>query len=209
MVSVKSRSAVNKNGVTLPSSNYPQIRAGLQGERNKTVFGFVGGPGSIKGSDKIIEAFGKIVRTDYTLKIVDAAAKIGASWQNRHYWNIPGQLEFVPGYLQEEMDEFFAGIDVLLFPSQWKESFGLTVREALARDVWVVATNAGAIAEDLQDGINATVIPFGSGVNELRHAIEPLLESNQWKTYTNPLADKIRGFDAQAKELSEYLGAIL
>ena len=52
-----------------------------------------------------------------------------------------------PAYRQDEMDAFFSAIDVLLFPSQWKESFGLTVREALARDVWVIATDCGGPAE--------------------------------------------------------------
>ena len=60
-------------------------------------------------------------------------------------WNIPGEIVIVPPYNRETMDEFFASIDVLLFPSQWKESFGLTVREAIARGVWVIATEAGGV----------------------------------------------------------------
>ena len=203
------KSVVNKNGVTLPDSNYPTIRAELQSERKQTVFGFVGGPGFIKGSDQIVQAFNEIERTDYTLEVVDAAGNLGASWKDKGYWSIPGKVEFIPPYRQEVMDKFFAGIDVLLFPSQWKESFGLTVREALARDVWVIATDAGGVAEDIEEGRNSNVIPFGSGVSKLRQAIEHALDPNHWENYKNPLADKIRGFDAQAQELSEYLHALL
>ena len=205
----RENSRVNKNGVTLPLPGYAAVQAQAKRRRDRTVFGFVGGPGAIKGSAQIIGAFNEIGRTDYTLHVVDAAGNVGSSWVDKDYWTIPGTVKFFPPYRQATMDEFFASIDVLLFPSQWKESFGLTVREALARDVWVVATDSGAIAEDLEEGINANVIPFGSGVNELRRSIEPLLEPSQWKIYKNPLTEKIRGFDAQARELSEYLNTIL
>lgn len=203
------KSFVNKNGVTLPSSSYPEIRAQAKANRAQTVFGFVGGPGAIKGSEQIIRAFNEIERTDYTLHVVDAAGNVGSSWIDERYWDIPGNLKFIPGYRQDVMDVFFAGIDVLLFPSQWKESFGLTVREALARNIWVISTDAGGVREDLEDGTNSTVIPFGSGVSELRHAIERSLDRNQWNNYVNPVAHKIRGFDLQAEELSDYLRAIL
>jgi len=64
---------------------------------------------------------------------------------------VRGKLSIVPAYTQDGMDDFFAGIDVLLFPSQWKKSFGLTVRVALARDVWVIATEGGGPAEAIMD----------------------------------------------------------
>ena len=131
---------VNKNGVRLPPPDYKKNdRAG-----DKVIFGFVGGPGEIKGADLIIKAFQEISSNKYELWVVDAAKNVGKSWHDKHYWDIPGELHFIPPYSQDSMDDFFAHIDVLLFPSQWKESFGLTVREALARDVWVIAIDAGA-----------------------------------------------------------------
>jgi glycosyltransferase involved in cell wall biosynthesis len=203
------RAVVNKNGVVLPGPSYAQARKDRPGRGEHTVFGFVGGPGAIKGADLIVQAFNGIGRTDYTLRVVDAARNMGASWKDVGYWQIPGNMEFIPPYQQSTMDDFFAGIDVLLFPSQWKESFGLTVREALARDVWVIATDAGGVAEDLADGENATVLPFGSGVGELREAIEKALDSERWRNYNNPFSGNIRGFDQQASELSAFLDELL
>jgi glycosyltransferase involved in cell wall biosynthesis len=203
------KAKVNKNGVTLPSQAYSDLRMQLKRNRKCVVFGFVGGPGFIKGADQIIQALKKIDRVDYILQVVDAAANVGASWKDSNYWSIPGELEFVPPYQQDTMDSFFAGIDVLLFPSQWKESFGLTVREALARDIWVIATDAGGVSEDLEDGVNSNIIPFGSGFRGLQSAIEKGLEPDRWKSYRNPLADQVRSFDAQALEMSQYLTALL
>ena len=202
-------SQVNKNGVTMPLENYLRDRTEQKNRRKELVFGFVGGPGFIKGADQVIEALNGLERTDYTLRVVDAAANVGGSWRNHRYWTIPGNLEFVPPYSQETMDSFFASIDILLFPSQWKESFGLTVREALVRDVWVIATDAGGVAEDLEDGINASVIPFGSGIHELKSAIENALEGKQWKRYENPNHSAVRGFDEQTQEISRYLSALI
>jgi len=203
------RSLVNKNGVVLPGASYRDVRSSSSRPGGNTVFGFVGGPGAIKGADLIVQALNGIGRTDYTLQVVDAARNMGASWKDTGYWQIPGEMEFLPPYQQATMDSFFAGIDVLLFPSQWKESFGLTVREALARDVWVIATDAGGVSEDLVDGENATVLPFGSGVGELRVAIEQALNGAPWRNYRKPVSDRIRGFDEQARELSGFLHGLL
>lgn len=99
------------------------------------------------------------------------------------------------------MDEFFGGLDVLLFPSQWKESFGLTVREAFARDVWVIATDAGGVVEDCVHGTNATVIPMDGSSHGLETAIRECLARTDWASYRNPLRDEIGTVDEQADEL--------
>ncbi|MEM9255493.1 MAG: glycosyltransferase family 4 protein [Pseudomonadota bacterium] len=206
---VGGRGKINKNGVMQPLPDYRAKRQAASAARTKTAFGFVGGPGAIKGADQIIAALQQIDSTDYVLKVVDAAGNLGSSWNDGRYWNVPGQVQFVPPYRQSTMDDFFASIDVLLFPSQWKESFGLTVREALARDVWVIATRAGGVAEDLIEGENADIIPFGAGSQALSSCIERALGQDRWCGYKNAHTDRIRSFDEQALELSSYLRALL
>lgn len=163
---------VNKNGVKLPNINSTRNHS----LANDIVrFGFVGGPGPIKGAALIHKAFNELNSSNYELKVVDAGASRHESWKNDPTWRIPGKVTFIPPYTQENMDEFFANIDVLLFPSQWKESFGLTVREAMIRGVWVIATDAGGLSEDCKDGINSTVIPLTQEHSHLRNAIEKIL----------------------------------
>lgn len=194
------RSYVNKNGVRPAAAGYRRRKSG-----GDTVFGFIGGPGAIKGADHIVTALRELERTDYQLKVVDAAQNVGATWRNEHYWQIPGKLEFVPAYNQQSIDEFFGSIDVLLFPSQWKESFGLTVREALLRDVWVLSTQAGGVMEDLRHGENATVIPLDGQVSPLKEAIEYCIERDDWAQYRNPHKNEITTLDDQARELTMLL----
>lgn len=197
------RCRTNKNGVLPPGKDYR--RTGRPALR----FGFVGGPGPNKGSKQILEAFRAIERTDYELVIVDAAQNVGRTWRHEIDWSVPGELRFHPGYTVKNIDEFFASIDVLLFPSLWKESFGLTVREALIRDVWVIVSDAGGIAEDCVDGVNATLIPMSTNPARLMHALKQILESPIALEYENPKKKEIVTSDEQARELSEMLNELL
>ncbi|MEH6515822.1 MAG: glycosyltransferase family 4 protein [Halioglobus sp.] len=196
------KSRVHKNGINLPQPDYLSKRGNSQRSRRHTVFGFTGGPGRIKGAPFIIKAFENSAITDYSLKVVDSAQNLGTSWQSSKEWKSSVKVEFVPAYSQENMDDFFAQIDVLLFPSQWKESFGLTVREALARDVWVIATDCGAPVEDIVDGENGTIIPFDGSHVGLQLAIESAAERD-WQQYENPYREGLQNFDQQAEELDQ------
>ena len=59
------------------------------------------------------------------------------------------------------MSEFYKDMDILVAPSLWPESFGLVTREAILMGRWVVASDAGALAEDLQPGVNSHVFSVG------------------------------------------------
>lgn len=199
--------AVNKNGILPPrgallptpdSTPNPKIR-----------FGFVGGLGPIKGLDLVLRAFRGVTNTNYELVIVDNTMNLGYRSMDPKRLRVPGSLRIVPAYTQANIDEFFASIDVLLFPSQWKESFGLTVREALIRDKWVVLTDSGGTVEDVVVGENGTIIPLGDDVQDLRNAITELLADPIRIVYhVNKYKGSIRTFDDQAAELLSILKSV-
>lgn len=197
------RCTVNKNGVVSPGPGYQrhQPEAG-------PVFGFLGGPGPIKGWTQILNALRQVNEPTLQLKVVDAAQNVGLTWQGVDYKTVPGDIKFVPAYTQDNLDAFFASIDILLFPSQWKESFGLSVREALLRDVWVIATNAGGPAEDLVNGVNATVIPLDGEHRHLAISIKQCYQRDGWGSYANPRKADITTMDEQATELSDTLAVL-
>lgn len=171
------KSLVNRNGIRSPGPRYRRSR-NPDPERHRLRFGFVGGPGPIKGASLLARAFSRLKRKDYQLVVVDAANNVGQSWRYDPVWSeIPGDVVFIPAYDQDTIDKVFADIDVLLFPSQWKESFGLTVREAMVRGIWVVVTEGGGLAEDCVEGKTATIIPLDGQVRPLMDAIESLLKS--------------------------------
>jgi glycosyltransferase involved in cell wall biosynthesis len=60
---------------------------------------------------------------------------------------------------RSEMARHYSAADVVLFPTEWDEPFGLTPIEAMACDTPVVATALGGSAEFLIDGVNCLVVP--------------------------------------------------
>lgn len=71
-------------------------------------------------------------------------------------------VRFVGKTRQEDMHLFYGQQDVLVAPSMWPESFGLVSREALAAGLWVIASDRGAIGENVSPGVNGWIIDVGS-----------------------------------------------
>ena len=63
---------------------------------------------------------------------------------------------------QAAVPNLYANIDVLLAPSACVESYGLVTREANAAGVWVVASDRGAIGEDVRPGIDGFIVDVTS-----------------------------------------------
>lgn len=191
---------VNKNGVQRPSANY---------KRNPTDrirFGYVGGATAIKGYDVVKKAFSQFPPSNIELIMVDNTLNQGFSSVDANGMSNNNPVKIVPAYTQTTIDDFFSQIDVLLFPTQWKESFGLTVREALLRDVWVIASDAGGVVEDIVDGENGNIIPISNDASYLHAAMKKVVANRQTlRDYSNPYKARITGFDDQAKELYRFL----
>lgn len=195
------RVALNKNGVAAPIVTRDRTT-----DHGVLRFGYIGGETPIKGAHLIKSIFRRLPYVNYRLRVVDNVLNLGRRSIDPAAWQVPGKLEIVPAYTQETIDEFFNDIDVLLCPTQAVESFGLAVREALIRHVWVIATDAGALSEDIVPGQNGEVVPLNSNGDEFRRAVERLLENpSQLYDYRNPYVDRIRLFADQASELAKLL----
>lgn len=200
------RGALLPNGVTPPGPGFAQRRS------QRLRFGYVGGPGPIKGWGVIERAFAALDPEKAELVLVDAATNVGGSWWGAYRFGpLARHVTVVPGYNSATADEFYAGIDALLFLSAWPETFGLTTREAALRSVHVVATDCGAPVEPLTDGENATILPFGAGARELRRALRRLVEEGlpaPGPAALSKLAAEIVGFEEQAAALRGLLERI-
>jgi SAM-dependent methyltransferase len=62
---------------------------------------------------------------------------------------------------RDELVAKYLGADVVVFPSEWPEPFGLVPLEAMACGTPVVATAVGGSGEYLRDGYNAVLYPAG------------------------------------------------
>ncbi len=77
---------------------------------------------------------------------------------------------------RQALDKIYSCHDVLIFPSIWEEPFSITILEAMAHGLVVVATPTGGSAEILQDGKNSLVFPPENAYVLAEH-IEGLIQS--------------------------------
>jgi glycosyltransferase involved in cell wall biosynthesis len=62
---------------------------------------------------------------------------------------------------RRDLPAIYGAADVFVFPSTWREPFGLVPIEAMACDTPVVATGTGGTGEFLRDGVNAVYFAQG------------------------------------------------
>jgi len=108
-------------------------------------------------------------------------------------------VRFVGMTPQEAMGSFYAGQDVLLAPSIWPESFGLVAREALAAGLWVVASDRGAMGEDILDNINGFKIDVATPESLFKTLQRINNDPERYKH--SPAPSLLRSSDEQAKDL--------
>lgn len=204
------RGRVLANGVAAPGPDYPAKRAARTSKRLR--FGYIGGPGPLKGWAMIERAFRALDPEAAELVVVDAATHLGGSWWSEYRFGpLERHVTVVPGYTMATIDDFFVGIDVLLFLSTWKETFGLTSREAALRGVHVLATDCGAPIEPLIDGDTATILKGFGSASSLRRAMKRLVAEGP-PTPSDAgrakIAAEVQSYDQQAAEVMRILGEI-
>lgn len=193
---------LNKNGILLPQRAAPRK---IRPDRVIRLAYLGGGGADHKGYFFLQRVFQKVAASNYELILVDIHRKLGSEGIKREDWKIRGSLTVCDPFDPATIDAFYANIDVLLFPSQIHESFGLSVREALVRNTWVIATDTGGVDEEITEGENGNIVGMHDEA-AFAAAIEKILVKPQrLQDFVNPHAQSIRGFDEQADELSAML----
>lgn len=197
------RGVIWENGVQLPASDFASKQAQRRSRDGRLTFGFVGGPSQIKGWPVILAAFKSLVRDDFRVVLVDASVD-GDWWAAEQFDDFPGNWEIYPRFAQSKMDEFYAEIDVLLFMSQWKETYGLAVREALARGVALIQTDSGGSTEHgMVHGDD--LIEIGASPNVLKAALIDALDRHpDFEAHRS-----VTSFKAQAEAFEGLLQKVL
>ena len=197
------RGVVLENGVRLPGPDLATAQSTRRARDPRPTFGFVGGPSQIKGWPTIRAAFKMLERADYRGLLGDGSTD-GAWWTPAHTDRLKGDWRIYPRFEQADMDAFYAEIDVLLFMSQWKETFGLTIREALARGIDIIQTNSGGTVEHM--GAHASdPIPIGACPSVLsKRLVSALAEHPKAHTPT-----RVAGYAGQARAFHRIVEDVL
>lgn len=187
-----------RNGVHLPGPAFFAQQATRRAS-GRLAFGFVGGPSQIKGWPIIRRAFAQLkADVEFDVYVVEGSLD-GSWWRGADFSDLAGDWHVLPRFDQKEVDSFFNRIDVLLFLSQWRETFGLTIREALARGIRVIQTDSGGTTEHGRAD-PARLLPIGAGADALVAELEHVFAT----AGAHPSPEPVTSFADQAAEFLNW-----
>jgi glycosyltransferase involved in cell wall biosynthesis len=91
---------------------------------------------------------------------------------------LTNRVEFTGWLNNQEIQNLAAKCSIGIFPSRI-ESFGLSVVEAMATGLPVIAARGGAVPENIKDGVTGTLVPVNNS-DALAEAINKALENPQY-----------------------------
>lgn len=150
------------------------LKAGLDGDREAPLFGFIGRMVSQKGIDILIDSVGHIVdRGGRIVFIGTGDAYFEGRVRQLMDW-FPGKVATFIVYDEELAHQVYAGVDALIMPSKY-EPCGLSQLIAMRYGTIPICRKTGGLADTVEDGI--TGILFDDFSSEaLKHAIDRFLE---------------------------------
>lgn len=199
----KGKGVVWENGVMHPQPDFFRRQAARRASDPRVAFGFVGGPSQIKGWPVVRQVFETLEMTDFRGHLADGSLD-GSWWAGHDLSRLKGEWSVHPRFSQNQMDTFYSKIDVLLFMSQWKETFGLAIREALCRGIRVIQTDSGGTTEHSAVDPRA-LIPIGGAANILRDQVVDALQSD----HSAARAHSVRSYDDQARDFAHLIAPLV
>ena len=144
------------NGFTVvsPGTISPPKLPSRRGRISNITFGYFGGGREHKGAHVLLQAFRKIKSTNVNLKLYGIFPNTEYVKELRRIAKGDERINFMGTFGHTELTEVLSGIDILVMPSIWPEASGLSISEAFANKVPVIATDIGGIPEIVHDGHN-------------------------------------------------------
>jgi glycosyltransferase involved in cell wall biosynthesis len=153
--------------------------------KNICTIGFLGRLEVRKGVVELANALAQELPffPDWRVELV--GREIGTSWTGKNpkaivegnLESVKSQIKFLPSIPPDQVEDWFAGIDIFAFPSLW-DNFPYVILEAMAAGKAIVATATGAVPEMLGD--SALVVPVGD-VRAFRNALRKLMADDQFR----------------------------
>lgn len=197
-----------QNGILPPGPGFAAARAGRTGP---PIFGYLGGPSAAKGWGVLREAARRLGRPDLVFHAADGGV-LSPWWRTGAFDGLPGRWRAVPRFAPEQADAFYGAIDALIFPSRWRETFGLAVREALARGLRVIRTGPGGQAEHPPTSLVRDIpydLPEGAAADALSRALAATADEIAGGAPRTLPPVPVRRVEAQADHLLELIEALV
>jgi glycosyltransferase involved in cell wall biosynthesis len=127
-----------------------------------------------KGQHVVIEALRRARLASVRYTVIGSVTRPYADEVRRAADAVDGlELRMYGAYERQLLPALLEGVDLVVVPSVWRESFSIVVREALACGVPVVASRMGALPEAIREGENGLLFVPGAA-SELAAILQAL-----------------------------------
>jgi glycosyltransferase involved in cell wall biosynthesis len=180
----------------LPNATAPAApAAGGRGEDGGVRISFLGEVGTRKGTPQLVEALSRLVaRTDWRATIAGNGDLEQTRMRARDL-GIADRLD-IPGWLDAAgVNNVLSKTDIFVLPS-FAENLPMSILEAFARGIAVIATPVGAVPEVVDHGRNGLIVQAGN-IDELVAALELLISDGEMRRRlgANARQDHTRRFE--------------
>ena len=166
--------AVIKNGIDLAPFT-PQPR-----RHGPFTVGFIGHLGEHKGLDILLHALSRMDDPKPRLLVIGTGEEEGALKNFCHELDLDHYVTFAGHVDNQKIATVYQKIDVLVVPSVWPENSPVTITEAMASGIPVIASDIGGIPELVEDGVTGFLVPVRDS-HAMAERIARLLERPQLK----------------------------
>ena len=177
-------------------------------QQRKLVIGSVGRLHHVKGFDILLNAFSTLENKRLRLKIAGNGDELDNLQLLAEKLGIVNRVEFIASV--KNIDDFLDSVDVYVQPSR-SEGFGLSVVEAMSRELPVVVLPNGSLPEIIDDGKTGLVAKTSSP-QDLAESISKLVSDHELSKKLGIAARKqaMKRFDKSlwvSNTIGEYLKA--
>jgi len=152
-----------------------------------------------KGLQMALEAFQKVYRSNKNTQLLVVGINKTLSQEG---------VTSVGRVPNDELHKYYQLSDVFVFPSLWKEGFGIVLAEALKCGCYCIASNQGGIPEVLSFGEYGVLVEnpnfVDEWVEEMENAIRNLMEKGQ-NPYLKKLPENIYDIENWANKIELFL----
>jgi glycosyltransferase involved in cell wall biosynthesis len=178
--SLRGRHIFNDEQIVVIHNGIDANRFGdLRARTEKLRVGMAGHLAPIKGQEDLIRAAAVICAERNDVEFIIAGEDKSPGGENRRFLerlidklNLQGRIQLV-GWV-DDMPRFLSSLDVFVSPAR-SEPFGLTIVEAMAGGVPVVATMSEGAQEIIDPDITGVMVPIAD-IKAIAAAIRPLLD---------------------------------
>lgn len=182
------------------------IRDNYNIEKDDFIFGFVGRIVQDKGINELVNAFLEINKTFMNTKLllVGNYENLLSPLDKAVKMEIENNKNIINVGFQHDVRPYLKIMNIFVFPS-YREGFGVSLMEAAAMDVPVIATDIIGCNEIIKDGYNGILVPLKS-TEKLMKTMEMLLLN---KKRLDNMSNVTRDFVIEKYEQKELWGKTL